>query len=180
MTRPVLYVVGCGARPSADLPEFIEWAKREGWDAGVVLTPSALKFADPAKLAEVTGHPARSDYKRPEDPDVLPPADAFVVAPCTFNTANKWAAGISDTLALGLLNEALGAGRPITACPNPHVDLARHPAFGRSVAFLREVGVNVVFDPGRYPLPDGANDPRSIFPWNAVREAVARMRDDVR
>jgi phosphopantothenoylcysteine synthetase/decarboxylase len=177
--RPVLYLVGCGARPSADLPQFAEWAISQGWDTCVILTPSALKFADPARLAKVTGHPARSDYKRPEEPDVLPPPEALAVAPCTFNTVGKWAAGISDTLALGLLNEALGAGRPITAVPNPHVDLAQHPAFGRNVEFLRGCGVHVLFDPGRYPLPNGSNDPRGIFPWEALKDAVTRMRSQV-
>jgi len=34
------------------------------------------------------------------------------VAPATFNTVNKWAAGISDTLALGILCEAYGMGIP--------------------------------------------------------------------
>lgn len=173
---PVLYVVGCGARPSADLPDFVEWARGQGWDACVILTPSALKFADPARLAVLTGHPVRADYKRPEEPDVLPPADAFAVAPCTFNTANKWAAGISDTLALGLLNEGLSSGAPIAAVPNPNVTLARHPAFGRSVEFLRGCGVRVLFDPDRYRLPDGGNDPRAIFPWAALRETVSEMR----
>jgi phosphopantothenoylcysteine synthetase/decarboxylase len=177
--RPVLYVVGCGARPSADLPGFAEWAISQGWDTCVILTPSALKFADPARLATVTGRPARSDYKRPEEPDVLPAPDAFAVAPCTFNTVGKWAAGISDTLALGLLNEALGAGRPIIAVPNPHVDLAKHPAFGRNVEFLRGCGVQVLFDPERYPLPNGSNDPRGIFPWGALKDAVTRMRSQV-
>jgi phosphopantothenoylcysteine synthetase/decarboxylase len=177
--RPVLYIIGCGARPSADLPKFATWAIGQGWDTCAVLTPSALKFADPARLAEVTGHPARSDYKRPEDPDALPPPVALAVAPCTFNTVGKWAAGISDTLALGLLNEALGAGRPIVAVPNPHVDLARHPAFGRSVEFLRGCGVRVLFDPELYPLPNGGNDPREIFPWDALKSVVAELREHV-
>lgn len=176
---PVLYIVGCGARPSADLPEFVTWAQAQGWDPCVILTPSALKFADPARLAELTRHPVRADYKRPEEPDVLPPPNAFVIAPCTFNTVGKWAAGISDTLALGLVNEALGAGLPIVACPNPHVSLARHPAFARNVEFLRGCGVRVLFDPARYPLPDGSNDPRAIFPWAAIRNAVTVMREHV-
>jgi phosphopantothenoylcysteine synthetase/decarboxylase len=175
--RPVLYIVGCGARPSADLPQFVTWAQAQGWDPCVILTPSALKFADPARLAGLTGHPVRADYKRPEEPDVLPPADAFAVAPCTFNTANKWAAGISDTLALGLLNEALCSGVPITAVPNPNVTLARHPAFSRSIEFLRGCGIRVLFDPERYPLPDGSNDPRAIFPWDALKDAVSQLRD---
>jgi Flavoprotein len=96
-------------------------------------TPAGTQFVDADRLADLTGHPVRDDYKRPEDPDVLPfPPDAFVVAPATFNTINtinKWANGISDTLALGLLNEGLAAGQPIAAVPNPNITLAKHPAF---------------------------------------------------
>jgi hypothetical protein len=36
----------------------------------------------------------------------VPEADAVLAAPLTFNTINKWAAGISDTLALGLLSSS--------------------------------------------------------------------------
>jgi hypothetical protein len=61
--------------------------------------------------------PIRSEYKQPDAADVLPPPDAIVVAPATFNTINKWAAGISDTLALGLLTEAIGKRLPVVALP---------------------------------------------------------------
>ena len=135
------------------------------------------------RLAELTGHPVRDDYKRPEDPDVLPfPPDAFVVAPATFNTINKWANGISDTLALGLLNEGLAAGQPIAAVPNPNITLAKHPAFARSVAFLRENGVRVLFDPGTYPLPTPnlGEASRDMFPWEALKSVVDGMREEVR
>jgi phosphopantothenoylcysteine synthetase/decarboxylase len=175
---PVLYIVACGARPTADLPAFVTWTISQGWDTCVVLTPSALRFADPARLAGLTGHPVRSDYKRPEDPDVQPPADAFTVAPCTFNTVNKWAAGISDTLALGLLNEALCSGAPIAAAPNPNVILARHPAFARSVAFLRDCGVHVLFDFEKYPLPTPnlGEASRDLFPWSALKAVIDEMQ----
>jgi hypothetical protein len=178
---PVLYVVACGARPAADVPEFVTWLKGRDWDTCVIVTPSALRFADVNRLTDLTGHPVRSDYKRPEDPDALPPANAFVVAPCTFNTVNKWAAGISDTLALGLLNEALCSGTPITAVPNPNVTLARHPAFKRNVEFLRDCGVHVLFDPDRYPLPTPnlGEASRDLFPWSALKAAVTEMRIQV-
>lgn len=171
----VLYVVACGAYPAADLPEFVAWARGEGWDVCVIATPSGTKFLDAPRLAELTGHPVRDDYKRPEDPDVLPfPPDAFVVAPATFNTINKWATGISDTLALGLLNEGLCSGAPIIAVPNPNTSLARHPAFSRSVRFLRDNGVEVLFDPEAYPLsrPNEGEPRRDLFPWAAVRAAL--------
>src|SRR3954463_4639279 len=108
-----------------------------GWDTCVVATPAALKFMDCDKIAKVSGRAIRYDYKQPDEPDAFPPPDAVVVAPATFNTTNKWSSGTSDTLALGILNEAIGLGIPIVAVPFPNVALARHPAFAESVNRLR-------------------------------------------
>ena len=172
-SSPVLYVVACGARPAGQLPGFAGFAQRQGWDVCVIATPDATKFLDTGPLAEQTGHPVRSQYKHPDEPDVLPPADAFVIAPATFNTVNKWALGISDTLALGLLNEAVGLGLPMVAAPWPNAALARHPVFERSVAILAEWGVRVVLDPAR--LPDATAE-TAVFPWDEVRGELARLR----
>jgi phosphopantothenoylcysteine synthetase/decarboxylase len=174
----VLYVIACGGRPASDLPEFVTWAQAQGWDVCVIATPAGTKFLAMAQLARLTGHPVRDDYKRPDDPDVLPfPPDAYVVAPATFNTINKWANGISDTLALGLLNEGLAAGQPVIAVPNPNQTLAKHPAFLRNVAFLRASGVEVIFEPSKYPLPTPnlGEASRDLFPWHALKEAVTRL-----
>jgi phosphopantothenoylcysteine synthetase/decarboxylase len=103
----------------------------------------------------------------------LPPADAFAIAPATFNTINKLAQGISDTLALGLLNEAVGLGLPIVAVPWPNAALARHPVFQRSVAVLREWGVTVILDPGRLP---GAGEEPGVFPWEDLRAELTNLR----
>jgi phosphopantothenoylcysteine synthetase/decarboxylase len=171
-TEKILYLVACGGRPAADLPAFVTWAQEGGWRVCVIATPAGMKFLDAPRLTQLTGYSVRDDYKRPEDPDVLPfPPDAFVVAPATFNTINKWANGISDTLALGLLNEALSAGQPIIAVPNPNTALARHPAFLRNVEFLRDCGVRILFDPDIYPLPTpNLGEPsRNLFPWDALK-----------
>ncbi len=176
---PVLYIVACGGRPAADLPAFVEQAQASGWEVCVVATPSGMKFLDAPRLADLTGHPVRSDYKRPEDPDVLPSPEAVVVAPATFNTINKWAAGISDTLALGVLNEVIGMDLPVIAVPFPNVALARHPAFIRSMAALRECGVRFVFDPAAHPLPTpnlGA-PARDLFAWQALSVEFAKMTE---
>jgi phosphopantothenoylcysteine synthetase/decarboxylase len=170
-----MYVIACGGRPAADLTPFVSTMHSDGWDVCVVATPSALKFFDPAAMAAQTGHPVRSEYKEPDEPDVLPPPQAMVVAPATFNTINKWAAGISDTLALGLLNEALGLGIPIVAVPTPNAALARHRAFQASVRFLRDSGVDVIFDPDAHPLPVPYQDGPSaaeLFPRAALTQHV--------
>ena len=175
--RRVLYAVACGGRPAGDLPAFVQEAQASGWEVCVIATPSALKFMDLNRLARLTGHVVRYDYKQPDEPDVLPPADAMVVAPATFNTINKWAAGISDTLALGLLNEAVGLGLPVVAVPFPNIALAQHPAFRRSMADLEALGVRLVFDPDTYPLPTPNLGPasRDLFPWQALREELAKL-----
>jgi hypothetical protein len=171
--RPVLYVVTSGAAPTRDLPALIAVLTGD-WDTCVITTPEGARFFDTARVAELTGHPVRTSFKDPDAPDVLPPADAFAAAPATFNTINKWAAGISDTLALGLLNEAIGLGRPIVTVPWPNVALARHPAFGRSIATLRGCGITVIFEPGN--LPDDENPGQAEFPWGELRAELARMR----
>lgn len=167
----VLYIIACGGRPAGDLPQFVRFAQGRGWDVCVIATPSAMNFLDSDHLASLTRHPVRCDYKRPDEPDVLPPPDAFVVAPATFNTINKLAAGISDTLALGLLNEAVGTGLPIIAVPFPNQMLARHPAFVASIGTLRSWGVRLIFNPERHllPVPNQGESGNALFPWAAVR-----------
>ncbi|SDZ06709.1 Flavoprotein [Micromonospora pattaloongensis] len=171
--QPVLYVVACGGRAAGELAPFVKAVQDEGWDVCVVATPSALKFMNAGDLADLTGHPVRHDYKHPDEPDVLPPPDAMIVAPATFNTINKWAYGGSDTLALGLLNEAVGLGLPLAVAPTPNAALARHPAFAESVARLRSWGVAVLLDPGR--LATGDTPP--FIPWDALIETAAYWRD---
>jgi phosphopantothenoylcysteine synthetase/decarboxylase len=178
----VLYVVACGGRPAGDLAPFVSLCRADGWVVCVVATPSALKFMDAPGMAALTGHVVRHDYKRPEEPDVLPPADAMVVAPATFNTINKLAYGNSDTLALGLLNEAIGLGLPVVAVPTLNTGLAGHPAFAEAVSRLRSWGVEVVFDPQRYPLPAPRSDASEAdrFPWDALLTAVRQTRRRLR
>lgn len=171
--RPVLYVVACGAPPADQLPSFVGFAQEQSWDVCVIATPYGMKFLDAAALEDLTGHPVRSEYKDPAEPDVLPPADAIVVAPATFNTVNKWAQGISDTLALGLLNEAVGLGLPLAAVPWTNVPLAAHPVFQRSITILAEWGVRVIFDPAQLPP---ATDGVEAFPWDGLRAELVELR----
>jgi phosphopantothenoylcysteine synthetase/decarboxylase len=147
-------------------------ARAQGWDVCVIATPDGARFVDAALLAEQTGHPVRSQYKDPSAPDVLPPADAFAVAPATFNTINKWAQGISDTLALGLLNEAIGLGLPIVAAPWVNTALARHPVFQQSIALLRDWGVRLVLAPDHRP---GEGQGPAAFPWEQLHAELASL-----
>src|SRR5215204_5604644 len=171
--RRVLYVIACGGRSAGDLAPFVENAQAAGWEVCVIATPSALKFMDLDHLAQLTGHVVRYDYKQPEEPDVLPPPDAMVVAPATFNTINKWAAGISDTLALGLLTEAIGKRLPIVALPFINAAQAEHPAFQASVDRLRAAGVQLLYGPDVLELhePGTGSQRVGLFPWRLTLNA---------
>lgn len=161
-----LCVIGCAAPPVLQVDQVIEAARSLGWDTGLVLTPTASQWlADELPtLTRQTGHPVRSTYTRPGETSPLPRADAVLVTPATANSLNKCAAGISDTLALGLINEAIGRDLPIVAVACVSHDLA-HPAFPATVAILRGAGVEVL----------GADRPTtSPFPW---REGLDRITD---
>jgi hypothetical protein len=150
-------------------------ASRRAWagDVCVIATPDGAKFLDAGQLAELTGHPVRVYYKQPHEPDVLPPPDAFVIAPATFNTINKLAAGISDTLALGLVNEAVALGLPVIAVPWPNAILVRHPVFQRSIDALRSWGVTIIINPAQLPR---ASEAPAVFPWEELRTELVNLR----
>ena len=86
------------------------------------------------------------------------------MAPATYNTINKWANGISDNYALGILAEAVGLRIPVVVLPFVNSALASHPAFQRSVALLRDAGIDVIHGPGRLephpPGPEAASSTR--------------------
>jgi len=149
----VLYIISCAASSATLVPNLVKQAQAKAWDVCVITTPQGTKFLDIPLVERLTKHPVRSEYKRPEEPDVLPRADAIVIFPATFNTINKWALGISDTLALGILCEYVGLHMPIVAVPcfRTGGGLDEHPAFFRSLQMLRDYGVRVLYEPEKYP-----------------------------
>ena len=170
----VLYVIACAAPPAAEVGQLVTLAQRHGWDVCVLTTPSGRRFTDTGALERQTGHPVRSEYKNPGEPDVLPGPDAVIVAPATVNTVNKWAAGICDTLALGILVEAIGKRLPIVALPSTNQAHAAHPAFAENVGKLRSWGVSVLFGEDVLPLagPAASDSDVGSFPWSAILDAL--------
>lgn len=166
----VLYVISCGSSSATLVPDFVQLAQSVKWDVCVIATPEGTKFINKPLLEKLTGHPVRYEYKRPEEPDVLPRADAIVVFPATFNTMNKWALGISDTLALGLLCEYTGLKMPIVAVPcfRTGGGLDGHPAFFRSIDLLRSYGICVIYEPEAYP-------PKNQVPAETILHVLHKM-----
>ncbi|MCI3274157.1 flavoprotein [Streptomyces cylindrosporus] len=140
--KPFLYVVVCAAGIAAEVGELITAAHERDWEVGVIATPVAMNgFFDTDAVHTQTGRPIRSAWRTPGDPRPFPPPDAVVVAPATFNTVNKWAAGLADTLAVATLCETYGLGVPVAVLPCVADALAAHPAYRESMVRLRGMGV---------------------------------------
>ena len=162
----VLYLIVCAAPPAQQTADVVPRLQAEGWDVCVIATPQASRWMDLSALATLSGHVVRTDYKLPGEADPLPKADVILVMPATFNTINKWAQGIGDTLVASILCEALGHGTlPVIAVPCLKMDLVRHPSFSKSIALLRECGIRVLHEPERYPSP-------LMVPWSEVIGAL--------
>ncbi|MGW3539187.1 flavoprotein [Nocardia niigatensis] len=172
---PVLYAIVTGSPAAGDVGTLVDLAQADGWDVCVIASPYGRRFIDVDALEGKTGHPVRNEYKAPDEPDVLPPADAMIVAPLTGNSLAKWAVGISDTLPLGLLVEGVGKRLPIVAVPYSNDAQLGFPPLQKAMRSLSGWGVTVLagddtqqaHEPG-----DGAGHRRQ-FPWGRAWAAVA-------
>ncbi|WP_210569952.1 flavoprotein [Streptomyces sp. GESEQ-4] len=170
--KPFLYVVVCAAGIAADVSKLITAAQERDWEVGVIATPVALNgFFDTAAVETQTGRRIRSAWRTPGDPRPFPPPDAVVAAPVTFNTVNKWAAGLADTLAVATLCEAYGLGVPIAALPCVSDALAAHPAYQDSLIRLRGMGVRFGEPYSGEPDEHGR---RPEFRWEHALDLVER------
>jgi phosphopantothenoylcysteine synthetase/decarboxylase len=161
----VLYLVISGAPAPEGVSALVGLLQAAGWRVVVFSTPSGMKFADVAELERLTGEPVRSEYRMPGTGSPVPPADAVLACPLTFNSVNKFAHGHADNFAVGLLCEMAGYGVPVIVVPHCKPQLASHPAFAASLQTLRGMGVRVLFDPD-------APYERRLPPWSEVVAAL--------
>ncbi|WP_120721212.1 flavoprotein [Streptomyces hundungensis] len=173
-TQRTVYVFCSAAPPVFEVATVIEALQARGWDVCLGLTPTAASWLDDSLsgLATLTGHPVRSQYKRPEEPDVWPPADAILFAPATFNSVNSWALGLTSNFVVGVVAEGVGKRIPMVAMPCVNAAFVQHPQFEQSVAVLRESGVTVLYGEGGFvPNQPGERRPEG-YPWRIALDAV--------
>jgi phosphopantothenoylcysteine decarboxylase len=170
-TRSV-YVIGSAAPPVQHIKHLLGVLSDAGWQPCLILTPTAATWVDVDDLAARVDGLLRVQPRTPEDPDPLPRADAMLAAPLTFNTLNKWASGISDTLALGLLNEAIGLDLPVLAAPVIKAVLRTHPAYPVSIATLQRAGVHLM-DPDTVTIR--RDDGTVTADWSVIAQRLDQL-----
>src|SRR5580700_1381826 len=167
----VAYLVLSGTTTAARGPELLRGLV--GLDFATVIalpTPNASRVIALRELADVEGAQVVESYFdlaiRPR-----PPRGVVLFAPCSFNSLNKLAHGIADSLALSVVAEAIGRGTPVIVGPSLNAPLLGHPEAQASLRKLPGWGVIIV------PPVDEGEGPRlapSELLLDAVRPYVRR------
>lgn len=171
VSHHVLYLVICAAPPCQRIGELIDLLQADEWDVHAIATPTAASWLRLAEIEGQAGRPVLHERRQPDEPSRLPQAHAIAVVPATFNTINAWATGINDTLALGILNEALTSEIPIFASVYAKPSLVSHPAFVGHLRLLRDAGVRFT-DVGVMSPPN----PGEQFRWKPVVDLLRAGR----
>lgn len=99
----------CGSIAAYKGPDIIRELRREGADVTAVVSASTLDFVTPMALEWTSGKKPIVDLSA--DAEHLggdKAYDLYIVAPASYNTINKFAAGIADSPVLITLSSALG------------------------------------------------------------------------
>lgn len=138
-----LYVIVTGAGSARRMPAIIERLTERFEQVISVPTDNAARIISRRELMLIPNVSVVDSYF---DPAILPfpPEGVVLVAPCTFNSLNKLAAGIADTLALSITAEAIGRGNPVIVALSLNPPLYAHPRTGASIQTLRSWGVEVI------------------------------------
>jgi phosphopantothenoylcysteine synthetase/decarboxylase len=167
----IAYLVLSGTTTAARCPELLRGLVDLGFANVIAIpTPNAARVIAPRDLADVEGVQVVESYFdlaiRPR-----PPHGVVMFAPCSFNSLNKLAHGIADSLALSVVAEAIGRGTPVIVGPSLNAPLLAHPEAQASLRRLPAWGVTIV------PPIDEGEGPRlapSTVLIDAVRPYVRR------
>jgi phosphopantothenoylcysteine synthetase/decarboxylase len=164
-TFEVAYLLVSGTSTAARCPEILAGLVALGYPTIIVIpTPNAARTIAPRDMADVPGVQVVESYFdlaiRPR-----PPHGILLFAPCSFNSLNKLAQGIADSLALSVAAEAIGRRTPVIVAPSLNAPLLAHPVAQASLRTLPEWGVTIV------PPVDDGEGPR-LAPTDVLLKAV--------
>jgi phosphopantothenoylcysteine synthetase/decarboxylase len=150
----VAYLIVSGTTTAARTPEILRGLVGLGFATVIAIpTPNAARTISGRELADVAGAQVVESYFdlaiRPR-----PPRGVVLFAPCSFNSLNKLAQGIADSLALSVAAEAIGRRTPVIVAPSLNQPLLDHPMAQASLRTLPEWGVTIV------PQVDEGEGPR--------------------
>jgi len=121
---------------------------RHGADVYGVMSEAATEIIHPYTLHYATGHEVitklMGNIEHVEFLGMEGSADLFIIAPCTANTINKIATGVSDTTVTAFATTAFGSGIPIIVVPAMHETIYKSPILIENLNNLKSLGVTVI------------------------------------
>src|SRR5438132_13213615 len=140
----VAYLVLSGTTTAARCPGLLRGLVGLGFLTVIAIpTPNASRVIATRDLADIEGVQVVESYFdiaiRPR-----PPRGVVLFAPCSFNSLNKLAHGIADSLALSVAAEAIGRNTPVIVGPSLNAPLLIHPVAQASLKKFPEWGVIIV------------------------------------
>lgn len=144
-------------------PDLARELRRRGAEVTAFCTPEAFHYVGRQALEWATCRPVISELSwRSEHLSDAAPFDAWLLAPATYNSIGKLAAGIADTVVTAALASALGRlQRGLTrvlVAPTMHGSM-HTPLLERNVRLLQQLGVEFLAPrdaAGKHNLPDPA------------------------
>jgi len=164
-TFDTAYLLVSGTTTAARAPDILRGLVALGLRTVIAIpTPNAARVIAPQSLAAVPGAQVVESYFdlaiRPR-----PPRGIVIFAPCSFNSLNKLAHGIADSLALAVAAEAIGRRTPVIVAPSLNQPLLDHPAAQSALRTLPAWGVHLV------PMQSDATGPR-LAPTEQILAAI--------
>jgi len=161
----VVYLVASGTTTASRCPELLAGLVELGFATVIAIpTPNASRTVASRELSDMPGAQVVESYFdlaiRPR-----PPRGVVLFAPCSFNSLNKLAHGIADSLALSVVAEAIGRRTPVIVAPSLNQPLLEHPMAQASLRTLPGWGVTIV------PPVDTGEGPR-LAPTTQLLDAV--------
>jgi len=173
----------CGGIAAYKACEVVRLLQDAGIRVQVVMTAAAQEFVRPLTFAALSGEKVitglwQSGGEQPnldsaiEHISVAQSIDALVVAPCTADTAAKFAHGQADDFLSTLY---LATPAPVIVAPTMNVEMLNHPATQINLQTLRKRGVQIV-EPGSGYLACGmVGAGRLAEPEEIVASVLAKL-----
>ena len=121
---------------------------RHGADVYGVMSEAATEIIHSYTLHYATGHEVitklMGNIEHVEFLGMEGTADLFIIVPCTANTLNKVATGVSDTPVTAFATTAFGSGIPVIIVPAMHESIYQSPILIENLEKLRRLGVIVL------------------------------------
>jgi len=162
------YLIVTCTSTAALAPDLVRMLLRLNGRVVTILTPNSHQVVAPRELSVIEGNSIVESYF---DEVILPrpPLGLVLVAPCSFSSLNKLAAGIADNLALSVTAEAIGRQTPVLVAPSLNAPLLAHPRTRQSIETLRAWDVEVID-----PVDAGDGRGPRLAPIEQIADATQR------